>query len=176
MFKSWKMNSTQRNLVVDLTIAAGFLLAAVPALTGQSIHEWLGLALAVGLITHLLLHWRWIVEVTQRYFRPLPWETRINYLLNTALLFGFSMVIASGIFISREAVTFLNIEHSSSVNWKMIHIAGSDLILFAAGLHIALHWRWLVNSVKRYVLRLAPRRARQQAPALEPVTVEAVQK
>ena len=61
-----KSSSAIRNLIVDTTIFTAFLFATDPRATGQSIHEWLGLALGAGIITHLLLHWKWIVNVMKR--------------------------------------------------------------------------------------------------------------
>ena len=34
------------------------------------IHDWAGVALLVILGLHILLHWRWIVQVTKRVFAP----------------------------------------------------------------------------------------------------------
>jgi hypothetical protein len=67
-----KLGSTVRNLIVDTAIFAGFLLATDPHATGQTIHEWLGLAFGAGILTHLLLHWKWIVSTIKRYvWQPL---------------------------------------------------------------------------------------------------------
>ena len=33
------------------------------------IHKWGGLALGVGVLLHVLLHWKWLVRKTRRYLR-----------------------------------------------------------------------------------------------------------
>ena len=67
-----KLGITPRNLIVDATIFIGFLLATDPRATGQTIHEWLGVAFGAGILTHLLLHWKWIVSTIKRYaWQPL---------------------------------------------------------------------------------------------------------
>ena len=63
-----KLGSTVRNLLVDAAIFGGFLLATDPHATGQAIHEWLGIAFGATIIVHLLLHWKWIVNVVRRFF------------------------------------------------------------------------------------------------------------
>jgi hypothetical protein len=54
--------STKTNLILDITILSAFLVIANPSLTGNSIHEWLGVSFAAAIITHLLFHWKWLVN------------------------------------------------------------------------------------------------------------------
>ena len=143
---------TRTNLIVDIIIFVGFMLSTAPAFTGMAIHEWLGLALAAGIVTHLLLHWQWLVEVTRRFFRRMPWGTRINYVLNSLLFVSIVLISASGIMISKEALPLLGLEVSGGGSWKMIHTLSADAIVFLMGLHVALHWSWIVDAVKRYLL------------------------
>jgi cytochrome b len=78
-----KLSGTLRNLIVDAAIFAGFLVATDPRATGQAIHEWLGIAFGATIIVHLLLHWKWIVNVVRRFFSRLPGQVRINSVLNS---------------------------------------------------------------------------------------------
>jgi hypothetical protein len=55
-------------LVVDVIVFAGVLTTFAPKMTGQFLHEWLGLAFGVTLLVHVILHWQWLVKVTQRFF------------------------------------------------------------------------------------------------------------
>ena len=36
------------------------------------LHKWGGLALGVGVLLHVLLHWKWLVRKTRRYLGRLP--------------------------------------------------------------------------------------------------------
>jgi hypothetical protein len=36
------------------------------------IHKWGGLALGVGVLLHVLLHWKWLVQKTRRYLGLRP--------------------------------------------------------------------------------------------------------
>jgi hypothetical protein len=87
------------NLIVDVIIALAFLLTAVsgiyflyvpggheagpaaasaPAvlfsrLTWDLIHTWAGVAMTVAAMLHFAIHWRWVVNVTRRFFQvPAP--------------------------------------------------------------------------------------------------------
>ena len=94
-----KLGSTVRNLLVDGTIFIGFLLATDPRATGQTIHEWLGIAFGAAIVTHLLLHWKWIVNVVRRFFSKLPGQVRVNSMLNSLLFVTVTLIIFSGIMI-----------------------------------------------------------------------------
>ena len=91
--KKIKMNSlTWINLVADLTVGIGFFLAAISGInflfvvegrsasdplfifnrtTWDMIHTWAGVAMLLGAVAHFIIHWRWIVNVTIRYFKTL---------------------------------------------------------------------------------------------------------
>lgn len=37
--------------------------------------------------------------------------------------------------------------------WHMLHTATANIALGLAGLHVGLHWQWIMNSVNQYVLK-----------------------
>ena len=84
-----KNSLTKIYLYLDIALVVGFLITMEEKLTGAALHEWLGVALGASLLAHLLLHWNWIVAVTQRFFQKIPWSARINYILNAALFIAF---------------------------------------------------------------------------------------
>ena len=55
--------STKTNLTLDITIFTAFLAVANPTITGMTIHEWLALAFAAAIVTHLIFHWDWLVVI-----------------------------------------------------------------------------------------------------------------
>jgi hypothetical protein len=72
-------NRNTLNLLLDSASILTFLAVTSPHFTGMAIHEWLGVALGAALITHLLLHWSWLVAVTRRFFGTATWNARLNY-------------------------------------------------------------------------------------------------
>lgn len=146
-----KLGSTVRNLIVDTAIFGGFLLATDPHTTGQAIHEWLGIAFGATIIVHLLLHWKWIVNVVRRFFTRLPGQVRINSLLNSLLFSAVTLVIFSGIIISKVVLNAFGLSGSHDMIWRWLHSSATNAALVLVGLHVALHWKWIVSSVKRYV-------------------------
>jgi len=159
--------SIKTNLFVDLAIFAGFLIAFEPSLTGIAIHEWFSLAFACALIVHLLLHWDWIVKVTIQFFRKLFHTSRLNYVLNLGLLVSFVTILLSGLMISRSILPVLGIQLGDNPTWRFLHSSSADVTLFLLGLHVALHWRWILHACKRYLVN--PVKERFQPRPLRPV-------
>ena len=161
-----KASQVVRDLLVDGTIFAAFLVATSPGLTGKAIHEWLGIAFGAAIITHLLLHWRWIVATTRRIVSRLPLLTRANYLLNMLFFIDMTIIVFTGLMISHTALPALGIQLAGGSAWRSIHSLASDVGVFLLGLHIALHWQWLVSSVSRIIIRPVVSRLRPaRAPA-----------
>jgi len=162
-----KLGGTVRNLLVDGTIFVGFLVATAPHATGQTIHEWLGLACGVGIITHLLLHWKWIVNVVRRYFRKLPGQVRINSILNTVLFIALTLIIFSGLMISKVVLSTFGLSGSHDAIWRWLHTSATNVTLIIVGLHVALHWKWIVSTIKRYAWQpIFGRRQQQTQPVM----------
>ena len=157
-----KTSPVKVNYLVDLGIFLVFLLAMDPRSTGLAIHEWLSIALGAAVVAHLLLHWSWIVATTRRIWTGGTRQARLNYVVNVILFAAMTTLIASGLFISRSAMPALGIEVPLGGAWRGLHGLSADLILVGIGLHIALHWRWIVSTTKRYVL--APVMARMPRP------------
>jgi hypothetical protein len=152
-------NRNKTNLVVDSAIFVAFLVAMAPHFSGMAIHEWLGIAFGAAIVTHLLLHWQWLVEVTKRFFGKAQWSARISYLLNALLFVDITVIIFSGLLISEVALPLIGVQLTGGGMWRGLHKTSANLFVPLVGLHVALHWHWIVNMFKRFAI--APRRASQ---------------
>lgn len=162
--KTSKPNRNLTNLLFDFVIFIAFLITMAPRFSGIAIHEWLSIAFGAAIVTHLLLHWSWLVEVTKRFFGKVQWSARLNYVLNSLLFIDLVVIMFTGLLISREALPMFNIQTTHGGVWGLLHRLSADLFPFVMGLHVALHWRWIVNTT-RMVLGLAFR-GRAQATSL----------
>jgi hypothetical protein len=173
-----KTNPVKVNFLVDLAIFAAFLALLEPHTTGMAIHEWLGIAFGAAAVTHLVLHWKWLVATTRRILGKLPRQSRVSYLLNTLLFAAMTILIFSGLMISEVALPALGLNLSPGFTWRALHTQMSDVVLILLGLHVALHWKWIVTTTRRYVVApVAARLSRRPAPAvpaLAEVSVEEV--
>ena len=52
--------SIKTKLVIDFLVAGLVVVLLSTALTGLALHEWLGIAIGVALVVHLLMGWKWI--------------------------------------------------------------------------------------------------------------------
>ncbi|MEF3273918.1 MAG: DUF4405 domain-containing protein [Chloroflexus sp.] len=141
--------------LVDGAMFTAFLIATAPRFSGLAIHEWLSLALAAAIITHLLMHWNWIVMVGKRFFIRTTWRSRLNYLLNALLFVAFTATIVTGILISREALPVFGVTVTHDRALELLHHQASDLTVWILGLHVAIHWSWIWGMIRRI---FAPRK------------------
>ena len=153
-------NRNTTNAIVDTVIFLAFLVAGAPHFSGLAIHEWLGISFGAAIITHLLLHWQWVVGVTKRFFTKLPRQTRLNYLVNTLLFIDITAIIFSGLMISKVALPWLGVSLGSGGGWLTVHKLAADGSLALVGAHVALHWQWIVQMARRLTGA-----QRQQLPA-----------
>lgn len=142
-------NANKTRLYVDLALFGAFLVVMSPHFSGMTIHEWLGISMGAGVIVHMLINWSWIVGITKRFFGKVTWSARLSYLLNVLLFINFVLVAFTGVMISEEALPLLGIQLAASGSWAMLHKLSAEVFPWLMGLHIAVHWHWIVNTIKR---------------------------
>ncbi len=150
-------------LLVDSALALAVLLLMSIILTGLALHEWLGLALIVTLLVHLLSNWAWIVATLRRCRGALPLQVRMNFILNAVLFITMTVVIASGLLISRVALPFLGLDVRPNTFLSIVHLVSADLLLIVAGLHLGLNWKWIILAVRRQMIAPLRRRVGRNA-------------
>ena len=94
--KTRKTSPVKTNFIVDIALFVAFLVAFDPHLTGIAIHEWLGIAFGAAIVAHLVLHWKWLVATTKRFFGRLNGNTRLNYLVNALFFINMTVLIFTG--------------------------------------------------------------------------------
>jgi cytochrome b len=152
MFGKTLTGTTKIKLLLDVAISLAVLASLSPAMTGPAIHEWLGMAVAVPLVVHLLLNWKWIAATTRRFFGALPGQVRINYVLNAALFITMTATIFSGMMMSEVALRSLGLSLGHSPSMRMVHSLSTTALVWVVGLHLAMHWNWVACAVRRYVI------------------------
>ena len=152
--KSRKLSSSKVNYLIDFAVFIAFLFVMDPRATGIAIHEWLSVAFTLVIIVHLLLHWAWIVAVSKRFLRKLVVQARLNFILNIFFFIFMTVVIFTGIMVSEIALPLFGIHFEKNFTWHFLHNLSADITLIILGLHIALHWKWVVLMTKRYFPKL----------------------
>jgi hypothetical protein len=144
---------TKAKFAIDVLIFSIFLIAMDPHSSGIVLHEWLTTASLAALVTHLLLNWDWIVQVTRQFFGKMNSLSRINYILNWLLFIDGTLIMLSGFMISESLLPALGISLPANFAWRSWHDLSANLFLVLLGLHTALHWNWIVNTLKRCVFQ-----------------------
>lgn len=136
--------------LIDAVMTAAFLVLMDPrSVGGIAFHEWAGLAICVFFVVHKALNWNWIRCVTKALFRRIPWRTRLNYLLDAALLAGMIAIVWSGMEISKTIDFTWLPDIGGSGLWRTLHASASMLVLAVAGIHLGLHWDWIRSRFAR---------------------------
>ena len=61
-------------------------------------------------------------------------------------------LLFTGIIISEAALTKMGNSIVADPFWFTIHDISSNLFLLLLGIHLAMHWDWIVKGFKRYIL------------------------
>lgn len=141
---------TNLKLILDIILTVLFLILIFPKNTRFSFHEIAGLSIAALFGFHLILNWKWVKNVSKNLFSArLKARPKLYYILNIISLLCVATIIYTGIGISR--VLFTSDSIVINHNCVLIHkwVSYSCLGLFAV--HIALHWRFITITMRKWV-------------------------
>ena len=143
---------TRLDFWLDAVLLTAYVLAYSIGFTGLAVHEWLGLGLGLALLVHLTLHWEWVVRTTRRLLGR-GGRDRLIWLVNLALIIAMTLCVASGILISRVALSSLGVSTPGGPFWSSLHSTTATVTLCLIPVHVALRWRWIVTVGRRLVSR-----------------------
>lgn len=136
-----------------LDLAMGIIFAFLfnkQVLGGMKFHEIAGLAIGVAVLVHVLLNYKWVVNVSKSIFsKKVTLRTRLVYILNILLLIDMAIIIISGIGISK--ILFPNLGFYNSFLNQRTHISAAFIALTLIGIHLGLHWKWVINVFKKII-------------------------
>ncbi len=116
---------------------------------GITFHEIAGLVICLFYILHKALNWKFIKETTLRMFGKCTARGRINYILDLLILIGFTLIIISGMGIAKTMdFSWLGFTKENFIIWRFMHTSISMITLMFVGIHVGLHWNWVVARFK----------------------------
>jgi cytochrome b561 len=161
-------------LAVNTILAVSFVAISAPLITRIPVHEWLSLAFIVILGLHVLFSWSWIVGVTRKVLGRLRGELRFNYVLDVLSYVAMVVVMISGIVISEAALPAMGLPRPRDRFWSIIHSLSAKAILVLVGVHLAMHWDWVLAALRRLLagtLAATARQGNQVRGWLQPIAI-----
>lgn len=132
----------------------------------SSLHTWAGVVMIIAVAVHLANHWPWVKRMSRRtiqVLRPngkaLSRGALVNVAVDTAIAISFLVCAISGIyFLFAPAGGFQGGNNPawepnflfSRTNWDLLHTWSGVIMIVAAVIHLAIHWRWVVNVSARF--------------------------
>ena len=122
--------------ITDLLMVVAFVALMAYSITGQEIHEWLGVVVFLLFVLHHLLNLNWFRALGKgTYTAPRILQTALVALLFLSML----AQMVSGIAMSRHALPFLNVPISTSTA-RLLHLACGYWSFVLVSVHLGLHW------------------------------------
>lgn len=120
------------------------------SLFGMWFHEWAGLIVCLFYSLHMILNWGWVKETTKRFFGKINARARLNYAMDLLLLVGYTLIIISGMAISRSIdFSWIGFDPQHRMIYRSMHASVSMLVLIILGVHLGLHWDWVLARFRR---------------------------
>jgi len=129
--------------------------------TWVDLHDWAGLAMLIGATTHIALHWKWVTCVARRFLGKLAQQARFNFSLNSFLFVAFALASLSGLVAwlvlpsggyrgGRNPLYNASLLGLTRYGWNDVHLWAGLAMIAVLVVHLALHQRWIVCSIRRY--------------------------
>lgn len=105
--------SLRKNLLIDMAAFIGLLLSMEPRFTGIAVHEWFCLAFTGLIITHIVIHWGWVVATGKRFIKNILSLSRLRLVLDVLVFISFTVVMLSGILISESVLALFGLDREA---------------------------------------------------------------
>lgn len=133
-------------IIVDIAMTAVLPVLMAYALVGETVHEWVGIAMFILFITHHILNYRWHQNLLKgRYPGIRILGTAINILIFAIMI----CLMVSGIMISRHVFIFLHINSGDIFFARTIHMLTAYWGFALMSVHLGLHWDILMGITKK---------------------------
>ncbi|WP_350445774.1 DUF4405 domain-containing protein [Peribacillus simplex] len=131
-------------LVIDLSMTVLMLVVMAYQITGNAIHELVGVLLCLLFITHNILNRRWYKTI----FKGKHNVRRIlSIVVNLLFLVSMAVVMISSVPISRDIIPFIPINNDTVL--LQIHVMTSYWGFIFMAVHIGMSWATIINSVRK---------------------------
>ena len=129
------MNWNNLKTIIDVSMTVLLLCLMAYQVTGEALHEWIGIGMTATLIIHHVLNIKWYSALFKGKYNSYRIITTV---INTLLLISIVLTAFCGMSMSNHAVPFLY-GMTDMVFARTTHLAMSYWSFILMGLHIGLH-------------------------------------
>jgi hypothetical protein len=149
--------------------------------TWGDLHAWGGIVMIGAIAIHFAMHWQWVKRMSGRTLEALrPKGMKLsrgavfNVAIDALVALSFLACAVSGVyFLFAPSGGFQGGGNPgwdpgflfSRTTWDLVHTWSGVVLVIAAVVHFAIHWRWVKNVTARFFLSLLPQPAVVQTAA-----------
>ena len=112
--------------------------------TGEAMHEWLGVSMVLIVIIHQVLNRKWYASLFKGNYNS---YRILSIIIDVLLIISFALTAISGVSMSNHAVPFLyNLINVNTA--RVMHLAFSYWSFILMGLHIGMHVNVMISIIK----------------------------
>jgi len=131
-------------IFIDIIMTILMLLAMAYQLTGNFLHEIIGVTLFVLFFLHNMFNIKWYKSIYKGKYNL---RRIISTVINLLLLSSMILLMITGIMISKDVFAFLEINGGFTV--RQLHTFAAAWALVFMSVHVGMHWQMLINMIAK---------------------------
>ena len=131
-------------LVIDLVMTVLMLVAMAYHVTGNTIHEVVGIVLFILFTVHNILNRRWYKMIIKGTYNV---RRILKIMINLLFLVSMVVVMISSVPISRDIFPYFSINNDMVV--RQIHVLTAYWGFIFMAVHIGVSWGTIINAVRK---------------------------
>jgi hypothetical protein len=143
-------------LILDIAFTVLLLCALMYRATGDTAHEWIGVAVCAVCIAHNVLNGKWYKNIFKGAYNL---RRSVLTAVNLLLALAFVLLIITGLLHSRTVLAFLRLPGDMLI--RQIHTTAAYWCLPLIGAHLGLNWGVILNAFHKMTKTNGANRARK---------------
>jgi hypothetical protein len=131
-------------LILEIAFTVLLLCSLMYRVTGDAVHEWIGVAVCAVCITHNILNWKWYKNIFKGAYNL---RRSVMTAIDLLLVLAMAALIITGLLHSRTILAFLRLPGGMIL--RQIHTTAAYWSLLLIGLHVGLHWGIILNAFRK---------------------------
>lgn len=131
--------------IVDIAMTVAIVILMAFQITGEAVHEWMGIVMFVLFICHTILNRVWYKQIIRGHYSAVR---ILQTILDIALLISFIVTAVSGMMMSQYAVPFLRVSRLIG-SAQSLHLAFSHWTFILISAHLGLHWGTMIRPLQK---------------------------